>query len=336
MNLKDELFNQINVVQNGLRKYYIKECSIFGSRLKGNNTVFSDLDISILATPIIDIVSEHPSIFGPDSPENATRIILDEAGENLARQLNLEISINVNFSLEEYENELLKPSLKILVNGEKVHKNILEKQLDDIRSVSYSKKEDKRDEKAQSYHLLKQFSSYSNCARFFNYIKSEDEFLAPSSTTNISMRNKIINSISTLSSAVDKVESSIFSKHNLSKDELFKINQVVKAKQIKSHNFNSLDLGWNVCCEDDLSEDEIILFSNYFFDKQKLVLLLLSQVKELDPESSFYEPYYLYTQSLMDKTGFISHITDMYYENYYQAFKTPFLDAIDHVMNIEV
>lgn len=319
MNVPLRLMQQISIIQQTLKNYHIKECLIFGSMLKGNNNLFSDFDIAVEATNIMKIVEKNKDylVSEGNNIENFTRTILDEAGSALAYKLNVDISIDVNFNDENYFNlDIYEPHIRILKNGRKVRKDILEKQILKIRSTVKNNVITTKEywgKKQQSYYLWQQVERYSARARYFSFITSKENFLNPNTIEEETMRNDIINGISHLSSIVNKVDENIINDTKLPFFLLKRLNEISKEKQLNKQNFNTLALGWQVCCEEDLSTEEFNLFEDFYFETQKFILGFILNAKQEGQQGLHYQAFRLYNQSIKDKEGFLEHTRSKYY-----------------------
>jgi len=71
------------------------------------------------------------------------------------------------------------------------------------------------------------------------------------------MRNEILHNIARFSLSVEKVPDELFELLKFDADSLRKISSLVRSKQTIKKNYNTTELGWGVCGEEELNKDEM-------------------------------------------------------------------------------
>jgi predicted nucleotidyltransferase len=304
------LLNQIKIIQRMLKGYLIKDCILYGSRVKGYSNDYSDFDIAVDVEPI----RQKMKNVDWDLPmERKVQLILDEAGRKLCYKLNADINI-APISMEEIENDsIYQPRVFLIKEGKKVKDGLLIDKIEEIQSDYKRKVKIYRNNDEQIYFLNAHKISYSLCARFDDYLDEYDVFLNPSYKFEISMRNIVINSLAKLSRVVEKVGFSIVERSSLPLDNLVKINKIVKSKQKEKNNFNTLDLGWHVCCEEDLEIGELYLFCETYFELQGIIEDFMNNDTIIGgSQECFMWSKKLYSNSVKDTEGFLNVIMGDY------------------------
>ena len=330
------IMKQVSKIQDILKEYHIKECLIFGSRIKGSYKEYSDFDIAVEATNILKAVEQHKFLLSEgNTTENFTKLIVDEAGVKISYDLNMDISIDVNFNDEYfYKKSVFQPHVRIIKNGRRVRKDTIERHILTARKTITTSSIEKAywGDREQLFYLKQLIYRYVGCARFYSYIHSKEIFLNPTSIELKSMRNTIIHDICLLSSIIDKVDEKIILNENLPYSLLSTLSDIKKEKQTNKQNFNTMALGWQVCCIEDLSDNEVNKFWDFHFETKNTILSFLEAAKESGPDGLHYQAYRLYNYSFKDPDGFLNHIKDEYFVKNAIEDNDLFLSVLDQIM----
>lgn len=198
------LLDKLDIVQDVLEDYFVKDAALFGSRLHGDNNLFSDLDIAICVENIVCVIEENSYLFDDNNnAKNFTRTIFNEAGQVLRQKIGLDVNLNFYTDYDEYlSTKILEYKVPLLESGMAYKKDYIREEIKEIRKLNVKKEQR---EINVEFYLFSNFAELCNIARFYSYIDSTEKFINPSTELEISMRNNIINSFAQFSAVAEKV-----------------------------------------------------------------------------------------------------------------------------------
>ncbi|HWL22388.1 MAG TPA: nucleotidyltransferase domain-containing protein [Ureibacillus sp.] len=323
----ETLLDKLEIVKSVLDEYFVRDAALFGSRLHGDNNLFSDLDIAIYVENIVCVIEENSYLLDVNNDsENFTHTVLDEAGRVLRRKIGLDVNLNLCTDYDEYHSsEILQYKVPLLENGMALKKDDIREKIIEIRNLNIKKE---HREINVEFYLFSHFAELCNITRFYSYINSPEKFFNPGTEIEISMRNNIINSFAQFSVVTEKVPKELFERAGFPSEIIFEINFLRKYKQIMANNFNSSDLGWTVFCEDDLEIEELKLIETFYFAYKSQFLKFVLKCKD---DQYFSNTYRLYENSINDSEGFLNVILEEYKERQ-NGFNLVFKRLLNNIM----
>lgn len=304
------LLSKINVIQNELLKYCVVNALIFGSMIKGTNKLFSDFDVAIKADNLKRSVkrSRKDRALGFDA-EHICHFIIDEVGIKLRYILNMDVNFDISFDDDTYENSLVySPRLEIIKDGMIVDRETLRERIIEIQKTEYTVPEP-RSVGSQQFRIFQTLAGYIPVSRYYPYIHTINEFLFSEDKHVITMRNETIYEIAELCLLTEKIDEEILKSTFLPLESMKNISKLVREKQVTAENFNPSAVGWDVCCEMDLTADEMKTFLQFYLDSQKFNLAFIERTAG-DPNCQ--EKHEICQSALDDEKGFISSLETIY------------------------
>ena len=321
------LLNQIQVIQEVLNDYHIKDAVFYGSRVMGRHRDSSDFDLTCRVDHLKKLIICNPEFYSPNyPPERWITLTLEEVGKELSYKLRGDINLTSAESNEDLYDSIREHNIPLILNGVKLDRDELKSNIIELRSKD-TPTQIERDNDAYEYYLLSHLAKLTTIVRFNEIFRRKSDFYKPKAMYKISMRNDIISNIAIFSLCTEKVPEDLFCRLNLNFEELKAISYIVRQKQRSQNNYNALELGWLICGEDDLEQIEMALFEGFFSKCKELLLQYLFKCKD---NSVFESAFFIFERGIKDRNGLISYYRNEYKNHNYPMLQTPFKNILNH------